>query len=54
MNSKSAFHQAPNRRVVATAGLQALQGEEQGCEEQGDCQRGQGNQDWEREGEGKA
>ena len=30
LNSKSEFHQAPIRRVVATAGLQALQGEEQG------------------------
>ena len=29
LNSKSEFHQAPIR-VVATAGLQALQGEEQG------------------------
>ena len=30
LNSKSEFHQAPIRRVVNTAGLQALQGEEQG------------------------
>ena len=30
LNSKSEFHQAPIRRVVASAGLQALQGEEQG------------------------
>ena len=30
LNSKSEFHQAPIRRVVTTAGLQALQGEEQG------------------------
>ena len=30
LNSKSEFHQAPIRRVVVTACLQALQGEEQG------------------------
>ena len=30
LNSKTEFHQAPIRRMVTTAGLQALQGEEEG------------------------
>ena len=30
LNSKSEFHQAPIKRLVATNGLQAEQGEEQG------------------------